>query len=266
LEPSPLIPQALFFNSKNQESIVMSEINNTKTAATVSAARLAANRQNAQKSCGPTTREGKAKSSLNAVKCGLTGNTVLFANEDASRYHAHLQSYETQFQPVGPEESNFVQSIADIRWRLNRIPGLELAILATGSLQVIEDYPAYAAPEAEMALELQVRRLHEKELRNLQLQENRLARRRERETAELQRLQVARKAKEEEALAAAAKASLLAEHRQQPLSKIPGVGFDFSEDRFVTYLSRLTPAQKGKFLKEALTEAVEVPQTLETAA
>ena len=47
-----------------------------ETASTLSDARLAANRENAKKSCGPTTPEGKAKSRLNAVKCGLTGNTV----------------------------------------------------------------------------------------------------------------------------------------------------------------------------------------------
>jgi hypothetical protein len=42
----------------------------------VSDARLAANRANAQHSTGPTTPEGKAKSSHNAVKTGLTGRTI----------------------------------------------------------------------------------------------------------------------------------------------------------------------------------------------
>ena len=240
-----------------------------ETADTISAARLAANRENAKKSCGPTSPEGKAKSRLNAVKCGLTGNTVLFANDDFLRYYTHIESYETQFQPVGPEESALVQSIADTRWRLNRIPGLELAILATGSLTFMEENPSYAKPDAEMALEMHVRRLHEKELRNLQLQENRLVRRRERETAELQRLQSTRKAREEETLAEAAKSALLAQHRKQPLSKIPGVGFDFSKDRFAAYMRRLTPTQQEKFLKEALTAAPEMsqmPQTSEAAA
>ena len=248
----------------------MSQINNPaaapETASPISAARLAANRENAQKSCGPTSAEGKAKSSLNALKCGLTGNTVLFANDDVERYRSHIKSYETLFQPVGPEECALVQSIADTRWRLNRIPGLELAILATGSLKFTEENPSYARPEAEMALELFVRREYEKELRNLHLQEHRLVRRRERETAELERRQLARKAKEEEALAEAAKASLLAEHRKQPIANIPGLGFDFSESRFTTYMRCLTPAQKAKFLQQALVEPAEVTQTAEAAA
>jgi hypothetical protein len=118
----------------------------------ISDARLAANRENAQKSTGPTSPEGKAKSRLNAVKCGLTGNTVLFATDDFVRYSAHIASYETQFQPVGPEETALVQSIADTRWRLNSIPGLEFAILAIGSVNVIEEHPHLGEPGAATAL------------------------------------------------------------------------------------------------------------------
>jgi hypothetical protein len=54
---------------------------------TISEARLAANRENPQKCSGPVTPEGKAKSSLNAVKHGLTGATVLFTHpDDAANY------------------------------------------------------------------------------------------------------------------------------------------------------------------------------------
>lgn len=232
-----------------------------------SAARLAANRENAQKSSGPKTPEGKAISSLNAVKCGLTGANVLFATDDVARYHAHIKSYEIQFQPVGPEEYALVQSIADIRWRLNRIPGLELTILAMGSLKVIEELPHFAQPEANLALELEVRRRSEKELRNLHLQENRLARRRERESAELERRQAARKAKEEENLAIGAKAALLASHRhQEGTTTIPGLGFVFSRDRFTAFMNGLKPAQRQNLLHEALAETAEEPPTMEAAA
>ena len=42
----------------------------------VSQAQLAANRENAQKSTGPITPEGKVKIRLNAVTTGLTGRTA----------------------------------------------------------------------------------------------------------------------------------------------------------------------------------------------
>jgi predicted nucleic acid-binding Zn-ribbon protein len=64
---------------------------------------------------------------------------------------------------------------------------------------------------------MEIRRKHEKEFRNLQIQEARLARRREKEMAELLRLQKERKAKEAEALAQAARAYPLAAHRNQPV-------------------------------------------------
>src|SRR5947209_7633537 len=94
--------------------------------------RLAANRANAQLSTGPTTSEGKAKSSLNAVKTGLTGRTVLLPSEDAALYEAHVERFQRELQPVGEREAQLVQNLADTQWRLNRIPGLEFGLFALG--------------------------------------------------------------------------------------------------------------------------------------
>jgi len=79
---------------------------------TINLKRLAANRANAQLSTGPTTPEGKAKSSLNAVKTGLTGRTVLLPNEDAEAYETHLLQYLDRFAPVGNRETELVQSLS----------------------------------------------------------------------------------------------------------------------------------------------------------
>jgi len=232
----------------------------------ISEARSAASRENGQKSHGPVTPEGKAKSRFNAVKCNLTGNHVLVTAEDAPRYYTHITDYQTQFQPIGPEECALVQSIADLRWRLNKIPGLEQSILVTAGAKLTAEDPTYAPPEAASTLEREIRLRHEKEFRNLALQEHRLARRREREASELQRLQLTRKEKEEAALAEAAKASLLAQHNKQQLTKVPGLGFVFSKLRFATYMARLTPAQKAKLLNAAIAESQVEPQTMDAVA
>ena len=47
-----------------------------------------ANRRNARKSTGPTTEEGKQRSRCNAVRHGLTAETVIGALEDAEDYKA----------------------------------------------------------------------------------------------------------------------------------------------------------------------------------
>jgi hypothetical protein len=244
----------------------MSEVNQGNSTP-ISEAHSAAARENGQKSHGPVSPEGKAKSRFNAVKCNLTGNHVLVSAEDAPRYHKHISDYQSQFKPVGPEECALVQSIADLRWRLNKIPGLEQVVLTIEGAKIIAEDPTYADPATHLALEREVRLRHEKELRNLALQEHRLSRRREREAAELDRLQIARKAKEEEsALAVAAKAALLAEHRKETLTTVPGLGFVFSKLRFTAYMSHLTADQKAKLLNEAIAEAAELPQTMEAVA
>ena len=232
-----------------------------------SAARLAANRANALKSPGPTSSEGKDIVRLNALKTALTGATVLLHTDDLALYAAHIRGYEKQFEPVGPEEKALVQSIADIRWRLNRIPGLEMAIVGLGRANMEAELGIdHFSPEAVCVTELTIRRAHDKELRNLHLQENRLARRREKEMAELLHLQAERKANEEQALAAAAKEVLLARHRKQELPNPPRVGFEFSKQRFDQYFSRLTPANRQKILTEAIAEAPAAEQTEEAAA
>ena len=232
----------------------------TSSSAPLSGARLAANRENAQKSTGPRTDEGKAKTRFNSVKHGLTGATIFFTNPaDASRYATHAADYQCLYQPLGPEESALVQSIIDTRWRIGTAPLLEFAVIARGSAAIIETNPTvWNNPD----------RQNEKELRNLQLQEHRLARRCERDTAQLQRLQTGRKSGEEYKLAEAAKTVLLAKHRD-PATKgvpIPGIGFDFSIERFDTYLARLKPAQEQALLQQALAEAVETPKTGSAAA
>ena len=93
---------------------------------------LAANRANAQLSSGPTSSEGKAKVSHNALKTGLTGRTVLLPSEDVAVYQAHVERIFKQFSPLEDEEKRLAQSLADTLWRLERIPSLEAGIYAIG--------------------------------------------------------------------------------------------------------------------------------------
>jgi hypothetical protein len=158
--------------------------------------RLAANRANAQKSTGPKTTAGKIKSSLNAVKTGLTGRTILLSGEEAARYRAHVESFHRELQPVGELETNLVQSLADTQWRLNRIPGLESGLLALGRKRCAPDlFAEEKNPDVrETLLEAHVFNTEATALKNLYLQESRLRRQYANDMKELDKLRAERAA------------------------------------------------------------------------
>jgi hypothetical protein len=143
-------------------------------------------------STGPRTAAGKAVSSLNAVKTALTGRTVLLPADDAAEYERHLAAYVEEFAPVGLLESNLAQSIADTDWRLRRIPALESALFAKGRLEFAEMFDEQELAARPHLIDAHTFITYEKQIRNLQLQEARLARRREKEIAELRNLQTER--------------------------------------------------------------------------
>lgn len=206
-----------------------------------SSAQLAANRANAQLSSGAKTPEGKAASSLNAVKNALTGRTVLLPTDDAAAYQAHIAAYQKDLQPVGQRECDLVQSIGACVWRLQRISGLEMAIFAKGALQFADSFNEHDPSLRPGMIELQTFLAYEKQLRNLQLQEARLSRRREKELAELRDLQKERKWKQEQALDIAASRYVAAKHRGTP-PRLSANGFEFSIDEIERYLEGVPPS------------------------
>jgi hypothetical protein len=134
---------------------------------------------------------------MNAVKTGLTGRTVLLPCDDAEAYRNLLAAYENEFKPVGLRECELVQSLADIQWRLQRIPGLEMAIYARGREEFAEQFEDLDPAIRSARLDLETFIHYQKPLRNLQLQEGRLQRQREKEMAELRELQQERRQTEQ---------------------------------------------------------------------
>jgi len=169
-------------------------LDSTEDFSTSSPARLAANRANAQLSTGPNTFEGKLRSRVNAVKCGLTGATVLLPTEDAAAYENHVRAYQEELRPAGPRESALVQSLADTDWRLNRIPSLEAAFYARGKVELEKRLETVDPDLRPSIIQLETYLAYEKQLRNLHLQESRLHRRRTKDAAELRELKSARNA------------------------------------------------------------------------
>ncbi len=193
--------------------------------------RSAANRANAQLSTGPRTPAGRAKSSLNAVKTGLTGQTVLLPTDDVAEYEQHMLAYRGQFAPVGQREIDLVQSIAETAWRLKRIPSLEYAVYAVGHMELAENFEDHDPEVRPQVIQLAVHLKYEKQIRNLQLQEARLVRRREKELAELRQLQQERKAAEQNVVESTI--------QRTPLVRPPENGFEFSTAELLAYRERV---------------------------
>lgn len=142
----------------------------------VSSAQLDANRSNAQLSTGPRSETGKRVASLNAVKTGLTGRTVLLPSDDAAAYQQHVESFFRDHDPQDERQYEVVQGLADTRWRLDRIPALEMAILARGRVQLAEQFSEFDPHTAAMLVDAETAIVYERQIRNLQLQERRLRR------------------------------------------------------------------------------------------
>lgn len=110
-----------------------------------SISRLQSARANGAKSRGPVTAEGRRKSSMNAIKHGLTAKTLVLPNEDPDEYQQMLDSYIEQFQPAGQIELDLIHEMAAAKWRQGRLWAVETEFLAQ-KMQELEcrlkgDYP-----------------------------------------------------------------------------------------------------------------------------
>ena len=83
-------------------------------------AQISANRQNAQKSTGPQTDEGKAVVSQNAVRHGLFAAEAVISVEDPADYELYRDKYLAEMLPVGMVESMLAERIVSLAWRLQR--------------------------------------------------------------------------------------------------------------------------------------------------
>ncbi len=80
-----------------------------------------ANRRNAQKSTGPKSPQGKAASSLNALKTGIHSETAVLPCEDRAAHDALVAAYYHRFRPTLPEERVYVDELIRCEWTLIRL-------------------------------------------------------------------------------------------------------------------------------------------------
>src|SRR5215467_3938529 len=99
---------------------------------------IEANRRNARKSTGPVTTEGKERSRCNAVRHGLTAETVIGALEDAEDYKAFEAAVTADYDAQSAVERELVLRLANLLWRLRRATTMETGLLGIQAEQLHE--------------------------------------------------------------------------------------------------------------------------------
>ena len=89
---------------------------------------IAANRRNSLKSTGPKTEAGKQASRCNAIRHGLTAETVIGALEDADDYKGFEAAITADYDAQSAVERELVLRLASLLWRLRRATTIETGL------------------------------------------------------------------------------------------------------------------------------------------
>jgi hypothetical protein len=87
---------------------------------TISAAKVEANRLNAQKSTGPRTERGKQRSSRNAVTHGLRAETLVLGEEDPQELEERREAWRACLSPADEVEQRLVDDAVAHTWMQDR--------------------------------------------------------------------------------------------------------------------------------------------------
>ena len=145
-------------------------------------AQIAANRRNAESSTGPRTKEGKSRSSRNAVTFGIYSAADFVLPEDNRIYQLFCENFRKELSPEGPFEQTLAAEIVHAAWRLRRCSVVESNMgesnmvqtnMAPGETQLdpmVEPAFAHAQETVDRARAQSHRNLHRAtaELRRLQ--------------------------------------------------------------------------------------------------
>ena len=87
-----------------------------------------ANRQNARRSSGPRTPEGKAASRFNALKSGIDAQAEVIPSEDPAQLETLLAEYRERLDTSPPERRMLVDTLVTCDWLLRRLSRAESSL------------------------------------------------------------------------------------------------------------------------------------------
>jgi hypothetical protein len=95
-----------------------------------SAAQISANRENARQSTGPVTPEGKARTSQNALRHGLTARHIVIRPGEQQEFDELERSLLTELDPQGAVETLTFRELLHAAWNLQRFRRIEVELAA----------------------------------------------------------------------------------------------------------------------------------------
>lgn len=84
-----------------------------------------ASRRNGKKSKGPSSPEGKRRSSRNGLRHGLLAQAIVLDEEDASLFERLLRHYTDEFRPTTASAHALIENLTVARWRQMRLWAME---------------------------------------------------------------------------------------------------------------------------------------------
>src|SRR5262249_61160175 len=101
--------------------------------------RIEANRQNAQRSTGPKTAEGKARVAQNAITHGLLSREARIADEAPEALEDLSEAVRAAWNPEGAQEQLLVELMIDALWRRRRLGRVEAGIYSSQHCRILAD-------------------------------------------------------------------------------------------------------------------------------
>ena len=114
---------------------------------------IEANRRNALKSSGPRSEEGKQRASRNALRHGLTAETVLVPLEDPEDYKLFEEAIAAEYDAESAVERELVLRLANLLWRLRRATSIETTLFElAGEMPLTPQETAQPEPKPNVGL------------------------------------------------------------------------------------------------------------------
>jgi hypothetical protein len=208
-----------------------------------STAQSNANRANAQSSTGPTSEEGKKKSSLNSVTHGFTGQTLVLAPLEKEAYAILNIELTNLYAPVGAMEMLLVRRIIDNQFRVTQIHTTEAGVFMLGMIEYLPQLSDYEPEQAQSLARAMTMEKSRTTIDRLHRYERTIMRQVAIDKAELKELQATRKDQVETA-------ATLAEYFESK-----GQPFDPAQFGFVLSLAEIRSYRDGMRLLKSLQEA-----------